>query len=96
MKPYLRILSVLLLLGGLPVFLDLRCLFCGVGTHGAARHTLIPATQAERFFEMYLVMAIAGLVSAAGALLWAVTTMAYPRKPKSGGVKILCKTGPLS
>jgi hypothetical protein len=77
----LRFLAALLLLGGVPFFLILGVLLGGVIVLGPPGGS--PSEQATKFYTLYTTFASAGLVSAAGGVLWAVVNVAYPRKAKA-------------
>jgi hypothetical protein len=72
----LRIWAVLLFLAGVPGFLGLLAMFGGAAT------VPLPDEDAvmTRFLMLYAAMALSGLLSASGCLLWAVVKLAYPRR----------------
>lgn len=76
----LKSLAILLLIAGVPFFL-------GLGTFLGASLSLGPPggdsqEAMTKLVLVYAAFALAGLVSAAGGVLWAVTRMAYPPRDK--------------
>jgi hypothetical protein len=72
----LRVWAVLLILAGVPGFLGLMAMFVGAAT------TPLPDDDGvmTRFLMLYTAMALSGLLSASGCLLWAVVKLAYPKR----------------
>ena len=83
MKLLLQALSVVLLIGGVPFFLLLGEMLGVVVASLPRPPGGYPEWQVEKFFQLYTVFALAGLVSATGCVLWAVTCIAYPLPAKS-------------
>ena len=77
MRVVLRVLAILLFLSGFPIYLGFLALFIAMPT---VQHT---KDEFDKFLAAYTAFALGGLLSGAGALLWAVVRIAYPRSTTS-------------
>jgi hypothetical protein len=73
----LRVWAVVLFVAGTPAFLVLAAMFVGTATVPPENADVVP-----KFALASVALALSGLLSASGCLLWAVTRMAYPRGPR--------------
>lgn len=76
MGSLLRVFAVVLLLSGTPLFLMFWAVVIGVATVGPPDHQ----EAVPRFLLLYAALALSGLLSAAGGLLWVAVRIGYPRK----------------
>jgi hypothetical protein len=78
MDLFLRAWAVLLFLAGVPLFFGLGT---GLGTLAFMEPPNSPGAV-EKFLQTYAAFALSGLLTASGAVLWAVARMGYPLKEK--------------
>lgn len=76
----LKTLAVLLLIAGVPFFLLLGTITGTLWLTGPPAGS--PNEQMHKVFMLYAAFMLAGIVSAAGGILWAVARLAYPPKSK--------------
>jgi hypothetical protein len=77
MDIFLRVWAVLLFLAGAPFFLSLAAMF---GTLTFLEPPNNPQDAVPKFLLTYIAFGMAGLLTAAGGVLWGVAKMAYPLK----------------
>ena len=78
MDVLLRARAVVLFVAGTPASPVLAAMFVGAATVPPPEN----ADVVPKFALAYVALALSGLLSASGCLLWAVTRMAYPRGPR--------------
>jgi hypothetical protein len=76
----LKIWAVVLFLAGVPFFLGLATMLGTLASMDTPKNheDIIP-----KFFMCYIACAVAGLLTAAGGMLWAVAKLAYPLKERT-------------
>jgi hypothetical protein len=72
-----RFWAVVLFLAGVPFFAGLAVAF---GTMTFLEAPNNPNDFIPKFLQLYIVFAVAGLLTASGCATWAITKMAYPLK----------------
>lgn len=77
----LRCLAVLLLAAGVPFFLALGTALGTLASLGGPEGD--SSEKVTKFLMLYGAFGLAGLLSAAGGILWAVVNIAYPRKSRA-------------
>jgi hypothetical protein len=76
----LRALSIVFIITGLPLFLSFSAMFVGILTPIGAPPGPHLTEDVTKVLLLYVAFALAGLMTAAGCVLWAVTRIAYPRR----------------